>query len=259
MSTNCRVIQGGICEVTQGYVKGRHDGIDLVNKGYTLGNIVAHSDGIVVDIVNNCNENTNGEKGHRLAYIYGNYVKIKHDNGYYTLYAHGKYKSVKVNVGDRVFKGEVIMYMGDTGYSFGGHLHFEVRNNNDIKIDPTKFLNSDLSSELDKYTDLELAKMVWEGKFGNGQDRINKLGSRYNNVQSLVNKGIGKEEKSTKYKIGDKVIINGVYISSMSTDKLIPLINKGTITKIIEGAKNPYLLDNGNIGWINESVIKEKL
>lgn len=59
----------------------------------------------------------------------------------------------------------------------------------------------------------------------------------------------------TKYKVGDVVNINGVYISSDSTEKLVPAITKGTITKIIVGARNPYLLDNGNIGWVNDSCI----
>lgn len=59
----------------------------------------------------------------------------------------------------------------------------------------------------------------------------------------------------TKYKVGDVVNINGVYISSDSTKKLNPAITKGTITKIINGVRNPYLLDNGNIGWINDSCI----
>ena len=57
------------------------------------------------------------------------------------------------------------------------------------------------------------------------------------------------------YKIGDIVTINGVYKTSMSENKLIPKVNVGTITKIINNAKNPYLLDNGYIGWINDSVI----
>lgn len=59
----------------------------------------------------------------------------------------------------------------------------------------------------------------------------------------------------TKYKIGDVVNINGVYVSSTSTEKLKPAITKGTITRIIEGARNPYLLDNGNIGWVNDDCI----
>ena len=61
--------------------------------------------------------------------------------------------------------------------------------------------------------------------------------------------------QTLKYKIGDVVTINGVYVSSTSTEKLKPLINKGTITRVIEGARNPYLLDNGNIGWVNDECI----
>ena len=56
-------------------------------------------------------------------------------------------------------------------------------------------------------------------------------------------------------KVGDVVTINGVYVSSTSTSKLRPLKTKGTITKIVTGARNPYLLDNGNIGWVNDACI----
>lgn len=58
-----------------------------------------------------------------------------------------------------------------------------------------------------------------------------------------------------KYKVGDVVDINGVYTSSNSDQKLSPAITTGTITKIIETAKNPYLLDDGNLGWVNDSCI----
>ena len=61
--------------------------------------------------------------------------------------------------------------------------------------------------------------------------------------------------QALKYKVGDVVTINGVYVSSTSTEKLTPAITKGTITRVIEGARNPYLLDNGNIGWVNDSCI----
>lgn len=60
---------------------------------------------------------------------------------------------------------------------------------------------------------------------------------------------------STKRKVGDVVEINGVYVSSISDKKLKPAVTKGTITKIIEGARNPYLLNNGNIGWVNDGCI----
>ena len=58
-----------------------------------------------------------------------------------------------------------------------------------------------------------------------------------------------------KYKVGDTVSINGVYVSSTSDKKLKPAKSKGRITKIISGARNPYLLENGNIGWVNDDCI----
>ena len=59
----------------------------------------------------------------------------------------------------------------------------------------------------------------------------------------------------TSHKVGDTVTINGVYTSSGSNKKLKPSKTKGTITKIVSGARNPYLLDNGNIGWVNDACI----
>lgn len=146
---NCRVLKNGKCEVSQIYKGARHNGIDLVGAGYTLDYVVAHSDGIVVGVVSNINYNTS-KSGRR---IYGNYVKIKHDNGMFTFYAHLKYGSVAVKVGDRVTKGQVLGYMGNTGYSFGAHLHFEVRNANNAKIDPTAYVGADLPNNEPKPVD----------------------------------------------------------------------------------------------------------
>lgn len=61
----------------------------------------------------------------------------------------------------------------------------------------------------------------------------------------------------TKRKVGEVVTINGVYTASNSTKKLNPARTTGTITRIIAGALNPYLLDNGNLGWVNDNVIIE--
>lgn len=139
----CRVLESGMCIITQEYKKGIHDGVDLVNTNsrgeHLLGWEVAHSDGVVVSTRNNCQGFEQGS--------YGNYVKLRHDDGYYTLYAHIAYNTVKVKVGERVRKGQVLGYMGNTGYSFGGHLHFEVRNRSDVRIDPTPYLDKDLPSQ----------------------------------------------------------------------------------------------------------------
>jgi len=64
---------------------------------------------------------------------YGNYVKIRHANGYETAYAH--MSRVAVFVGARVRQGQVIGYVGETGRATGPHLHYEVLKNGD-QINP---------------------------------------------------------------------------------------------------------------------------
>jgi murein DD-endopeptidase MepM/ murein hydrolase activator NlpD len=75
---------------------------------------------------------------------YGNYVKINHGFGYETLYAHMSKYIVKK--GQRVKRGEVIGYVGNSGISTAPHLHYEVRKDNK-KINPMNFYYNDLSPE----------------------------------------------------------------------------------------------------------------
>jgi murein DD-endopeptidase MepM/ murein hydrolase activator NlpD len=55
---------------------------------------------------------------------YGRYVRLNHGNGYETAYGH--MSGLAVNAGQRVAKGEIIGFVGSTGYSTGPHLHYEV-------------------------------------------------------------------------------------------------------------------------------------
>lgn len=57
---------------------------------------------------------------------YGNYVRIRHANGYETAYAHMSRFARGVRAGARVSQGQVIGYVGTTGRSTGPHLHYEV-------------------------------------------------------------------------------------------------------------------------------------
>tara|TARA_B100000965_G_scaffold403183_1_gene430721 strand:- start:563 stop:1534 length:972 start_codon:yes stop_codon:yes gene_type:complete len=75
---------------------------------------------------------------------YGNYVKINHGFGYETLYAHMSKYIVKK--GQKVKRGEVIGYVGNTGISTAPHLHYEVRKDN-RKINPVNFYYNDLTPE----------------------------------------------------------------------------------------------------------------
>jgi len=58
---------------------------------------------------------------------YGNVIKIKHADGYVTLYAHQSRRKAKV--GQKVKKGQVIGFVGSTGRSTGPHLHFGLYKN----------------------------------------------------------------------------------------------------------------------------------
>lgn len=55
---------------------------------------------------------------------FGNYIRIDHGNGWTTLYAHCS--AIYVSVGDYVSQGDIIAAVGNTGFSFGSHLHFEI-------------------------------------------------------------------------------------------------------------------------------------
>ncbi len=68
---------------------------------------------------------------------YGNSVRIQHADNTMTVYAH--LSKILVSVGDVVHQGQEIGKMGNTGMSYGSHLHFEVRFNGTTD-DPVKFL-----------------------------------------------------------------------------------------------------------------------
>ena len=207
----CRVLESGMCIITQNYKKDVHDGVDIVNtnnKGdHILGWIVAHSDGVVVSYRNNC---TGFEKG-----SYGNYVKLRHNDGYYTLYAHMGYNTVRVKTGDKVKKGQILGYMGNTGYSFGGHLHFEVRNKSDIKINPTPYLNEDLPSD---------------NEFIKGYDYIT-LDNMYVRWGAGTNYGI---------KLVKQLTADGKRNATSSNPDAYAVYKKGTIYTALDVIKNAY-------------------
>ncbi len=68
---------------------------------------------------------------------YGYNVRIEHADGYSTTYAH--LSKVLVRVGDMVYQGQEVGKMGNTGVSYGSHLHFEIRINGEAQ-DPELFL-----------------------------------------------------------------------------------------------------------------------
>jgi len=106
-----------------------HAGMDFSAKTGT--EIYATGDGVI-------------SKVRRSKRGYGNHVKINHGFGYETLYAHmSKYI---VRKGQKVKRGEVIGYVGNTGTSVAPHLHYEVHKDK-RKINPVNFYYNDLNPE----------------------------------------------------------------------------------------------------------------
>ena len=75
---------------------------------------------------------------------YGNNVIINHGYGYETLYGH--MSKIIVRAGQKVSRGDLIGYVGNSGSSTGPHLHYEVRKNNN-PINPVNYYFNDLTPE----------------------------------------------------------------------------------------------------------------
>ncbi|MDD5795624.1 MAG: peptidoglycan DD-metalloendopeptidase family protein [Oscillospiraceae bacterium] len=100
--------------VTTEFQEGVHRGMDIACNGSAYGlPIVAAQDGTVVNV----NRTDNWGSG------WGYYLMIDHGGSFATLYAHCSV--IVAEVGDTVKKGQVIGYIGNTGRSYGAHLHFE--------------------------------------------------------------------------------------------------------------------------------------
>ncbi len=65
----------------------------------------------------------------RKFYHEGNRLVLEHENGEYSAYEHMRYSGVVVDIGQKVRRGQLIAYSGNTGITMAPHLHFEVFNN----------------------------------------------------------------------------------------------------------------------------------
>ena len=167
-------------------IKDFHNGIDLVPSPCNNNEILAFADGVV----------TSMQKTGR-QYGIGCHARIKHSNGFYTLYYHLKSGTICVNVGDKVKKGQKLGIIGTTGKSTGKHLHFQIdKGSSKTSINPYDYLFNDKIFIEEKAQDIPkvnkpnillMVKKTIRGDYGNGQTRKNKLGKYYNEVQHQVN------------------------------------------------------------------------
>lgn len=101
------------------HIKKMHTGIDWAGAPGTP--ILAAGTGVIKEI---------GRKGGN-----GNYIRIRHANGYETAYSHMLKFATGLSIGSKVNQGDVIGYIGTTGLSTGAHLHFEILVNSSF-VDP---------------------------------------------------------------------------------------------------------------------------
>ena len=120
--------------ITTYFKKGVHNGLDLgwnSKHGGKNQPIYAAGDGKVVSTKDN----------DKTGKSWGNYVKIKHESGIYTLYAHLK-NGIKVKKGQKVKMGDLLGHMGNTGKAAGNHLHYEYYKggaSTSYRVDPEKY------------------------------------------------------------------------------------------------------------------------
>lgn len=269
-----RILKTGENQITQSYRQhynkvhsgnGWAIGVDVVKKTNQCDSIIAHTDGIVIKVIDkmtgtNCVHDPEGMG-------YGNYVMIQHNDNYVTLYAH--LASVSVKQGQKVAKGTVIGFMGNTGFSYGAHLHFEVRKykiSNPVSalhdntkfewLDPEKYINADLPNSSSSATNkvvgyLDVAKM-------DGTDKIFVSGWTYGGSQNVKIKIYNKEFNYYLYNIkANKLrtdVLNAGYPSaSVGFSETYPVsLTNGTYS--VEA-----YVDNIKLTNVKEITVKKEL
>ncbi len=195
-----KVLKNYNAKITQNYSQ-KHKALDIVGQGKTgsvLDYITAHTSGIVEEVRKNAT-------GFETGGSYGNYVLIKHANGYKTRYAHLAYGTVNVNKGTTVSAGQVIGYMGNTGTAYGGHLHFEVISPSGEKLNPYPYLTHSLPSTttpsnqtVNVYYRVKTQKHGWLPEVKNLDDYAGYQNSPVTSVAIKVSQG------TIKYRVHNK-------------------------------------------------------
>jgi hypothetical protein len=193
-----RVIYESEKRITQHYKKGKHNGVDLgwrSNEEYNK--VYANCEGMVAEV----QDGMGNQKGATGTKSWGNYVYIKHPNGMYSRYAHLE-KGIPVKKGQSVDENTVIGIIGNSGNSYGRHLHFEVakKYSSTSRINPEPYLTKAIYEKTNtnkvKYRTYDNVKNKWLPWVKSNTD--NYAGNLLNGVSGL------QIEKLT-YRVHDKV------------------------------------------------------
>lgn len=201
------------------HVVGWHRAVDIT----TLGTVVAFARGKVVSVVKGITGQCENPSG-------GNSVTLLHADGCKTIYCHlDNGSNSHLNVGDIVEEGEKLGtdIIKTTGNSTGLHLHFAIYNPNET------YQGSNYMNPID---------------YMQGKKVLNGYANKSSNSSSSA---------GNKFKIGNKVVINGSLYATSSSNKANGYVSNKTttITRTSMGAKHPYNT-TGDLGWMDEKDIK---
>ena len=135
-----RVINDSVNRITQGY-SSNHRGIDLGwRTDESQNRVFTNCSGVVEATLDNIPNGSEAGGG------WGNYVLVRHSNGYRSRYAHLR-SGLPVRTGQSVDENTQIGIIGDSGRAYGRHLHFEVQTgaSSNTRIDPTRYLTEPIS------------------------------------------------------------------------------------------------------------------
>lgn len=217
-----------------------HKGIDLISLSGKDLSVIAIADGEVVSAID-------GISGYDEYNTCGNFVKICHADGKFTRYLHMLKDSVCVKVGEKVKKGAKLGIMGNTGYSFGKHLHFDISDGTTFE-DPLPYLKGDKNFDVPSGTQFAKGDKVMLNNGSKFSDGTTPFDYVYTTVYAILNisndknevligignsptgwvfaKDVAKITSTQTVKIGDTIKINGNIWGVV-----IGINNKGDIIK----------------------------
>ena len=214
-----------------------HHGMDFINDAGHACDVIAVADGEVVYV-------QDGVPGYDdEVYTAGNFVRIKHESGVYSRYLHLVNGSVKVKVGQKVKAGAVLGTEGNTGYSMGTHLHFDINDGNGY-VDPLPYLLGEKSfyKETTKITVGDKVKVKTGAVFSDGTKPFDEVYSTVYDVQL-----ISRDGKEARIGIGEQwtgwMYISDLYlVTSQTEEKVVKIGGKVTVNAgaVFSDGTEPY-------------------
>ena len=255
-----------------------HHGMDFINDAGHACDVIAVADGEVVYV-------QDGVPGYDdEVYTAGNFVRIKHESGVYSRYLHLVNGSIKVKVGQKVKAGAVLGTEGNTGYSMGTHLHFDINDGNGY-VDPLPYLLGEKSFYKEKTNQTakisvgDKVKVKAGAVFSDGTKPFDEVYSTVYDVQLISRDGkearigIGEQWTGWMYisdlypvtpqteekvvKIGGKVTVNAGAVFSDGTEPY-PFVYKTTfdvITMSKDGKETLIGIGTDVTGWMYTSTL----